>query len=267
MAHRHTPEDEGVHVLAFEAYGVAIAIEVADPALLPRVEGILPPGSRVREPKADDFRFRIFTTPGGMYAFEAGSTIPGSVELDVALAILDTQIRQRVAFLADQIFVHAGVVASGGKAIVIPGASFSGKTTLVRELVRAGAQYYSDEYAVLDEQGLVHPYAKPLSLRPDGGWTQTDTHVHDLGGTSGDDPLPVGLVVVTQYRPNTVWEPHQLSSGEAVLALLANTVPARDRPEQALAFIRRAVEAASVFEGDRGDAAEIVPRVLELAAE
>ncbi len=34
------------------------------------------------------------------------------------------------------VFVHAGVVGWGGRAIVIPGRSFSGKTTLVAALVR-----------------------------------------------------------------------------------------------------------------------------------
>jgi hypothetical protein len=34
--------------------------------------------------------------------------------------------------------------------------SYSGKTTLVSELIRAGATYYSDEYAVIDERGRVH---------------------------------------------------------------------------------------------------------------
>jgi hypothetical protein len=45
-------------------------------------------------------------------------------------------------------FVHAGIVAWGKAAVLIPGRSFSGKTTLVAELARAGATYYSDEFAV-----------------------------------------------------------------------------------------------------------------------
>jgi hypothetical protein len=55
------------------------------------------------------------------------------------------------------IFVHAGVVAWRGQAIVIPGATQSGKTSLVAALVRAGAEYFSDEYAVFDARGRVHP--------------------------------------------------------------------------------------------------------------
>ena len=62
-------------------------------------------------------------------------------------------------YAPDRVFVHAGVVAWRGRALVLPGTSFAGKTTLVAELVRAGAIYYSDEYAVLDEQGRVHPYS------------------------------------------------------------------------------------------------------------
>ena len=66
------------------------------------------------------------------------------------------------------VFVHAGVVGWKGRALVLPGKSGAGKTTLVAELIRAGATYYSDEYAVLDERGRVHPYARPLAVRVDG---------------------------------------------------------------------------------------------------
>jgi len=62
------------------------------------------------------------------------------------------------------------VVAWRGRAILLPGRSYVGKSTLVMELVRAGAVYYSDEYAVLDARGRVHPFAQPVALRePDGG--------------------------------------------------------------------------------------------------
>ena len=69
------------------------------------------------------------------------------------------------------IFIHAGVVAQDGVAIALPGVSFAGKTTLVSALVRAGAVYYSDEFAVIDKRGVVNPYPKALSVRAGpGGW-------------------------------------------------------------------------------------------------
>ena len=58
----------------------------------------------------------------------------------------------------NRIFIHAGVVGWQGRAIVIPGRSFSGKSTLVAALLQAGATYYSDEFAVLDGRGYVHPF-------------------------------------------------------------------------------------------------------------
>ena len=68
-----------------------------------------------------------------------------------------------------RIFVHAGVVGWRGRAILVPGRSFSGKTALIAAFVRAGATYYSDEYAVLDAKGRVHPYPRRLSIRSEGG--------------------------------------------------------------------------------------------------
>src|SRR4051794_20574153 len=66
---------------------------------------------------------------------------------------------------------------------VIPRVSHSGKTTLVAALVRAGATYYSDEYAVFDAQGSVHPYARPLGIRDGNGDRPRRCPVQELGGT------------------------------------------------------------------------------------
>src|SRR4029453_15697947 len=125
---------------------------------------------------------RCFTLHAGLQAFEA-----------------DVQIY--VAEMApERVFVHAGVVGYQGRGILLPGRSFAGKSILVRELVRAGAQYYSDEYAVLDSAGGVHPYLRPLAIRNEPGAGVT-RHPIPTGGTqAGSDPLPVGLVGMSQSR-------------------------------------------------------------------
>jgi serine kinase of HPr protein (carbohydrate metabolism regulator) len=160
--------------------------------------------------------------------------------------------------------VHAGVVGWRGRAILVPGRSRSGKTTLVAELVKAGALYLSDEFAVLDRRGRVHPFAKPLSIRGPGG---CDAHARtwpaqELGGTVGTQPLPVGLVVLAEHQPGASWRPDRLGRGQAVLELLAHTVPARLRPEAALTALERAVASATVLRGVRGEAAALVPEIL-----
>lgn len=161
-----------------------------------------------------------------------------------------------------KLFVHAGVVGWHGKAIIMPGRSFSGKTRLVAELVKAGATYYSDEYAVLDSSGRVHPYARPLALRMNGSDRQTKHPVESLGGASGRKPLPVGLVVACRYKQGAEWRPRLLSVGQGALEMLANAVPARRDPQSSLATIQRVVSQAPVLKGTRGEAAAAAASIL-----
>jgi hypothetical protein len=187
-----------------------------------------------------------------------------------ALAVLESELRQSLAARAPRrTFVHAGVVGWRGRAIVVPGRSRSGKTTLVTELVRAGAAYLSDEFAVLDARGRVHPFAKRLSIRGPGG---CDFHVErpsveELGGRRETRALPVRLVVLAIHRPGADWRPETLTAGQAVIEMLAHTVPARLRPAASLVALERAVARATVVKGERDEAKDLAPRLLRLLDE
>ena len=252
--------------MGFESFGVRVAIAASSPELLARIEAVRPPCFTAIEPNPDDPHFILRGSENGTYTVEhRDGSVSGGPDLQVALEVLGTRVRAYIALHAPtKIFVHAGVVGHGDHAIVLPGPSFSGKTTLVAELIRAGATYYSDEFAVLDDQGLVHPYPKPLSIRVDR-LAQTDQDLAAFGGIAGDSPLPIGVIAITQFGVDSDWRPQRLSAGEAVLAMLKNTVPAQERPEQALAAIRRAVDGAVVLQGARGEAAELVGELLESA--
>lgn len=68
------------------------------------------------------------------------------------------------------VLVHAAVASRAGLAVVLPGRSGAGKTTLVAALALAGWSYLSDEVAALDLAGsVVRPYPRPLALEP-GSW-------------------------------------------------------------------------------------------------
>jgi hypothetical protein len=155
-------------------------------------------------------------------------------------------------------FVHAGVVGWGDRAVLIPGRSFSGKTTLVAELVRAGAIYYSDEFAVIDKQGMVYPYARPLQVRENGSRDQTERPVEHFGGVAGQEPLPVGLVIVSRYKPEAHWRPRQISPGVGLLKILDNTVSARRAPAVAMSTLKQVVSDALIVRGVRGEASQVV---------
>ena len=250
--------------IAFEAYGVGLVVTFEDPQLAERIEARLPPGHRRREPSEEMPRLALRQDSGeGFDVLAGGSPVTASAELGVALRVLDAQIRAEIAFRSRHaVFVHAGAVGHAGRAILLPGPSFSGKTTLVSALVRAGASYYSDEFAVLDDDGRLHAYPKPLSIRAEGTRWGEDTTVEDLGGASGKEHLPVGTIVITRHRPGHSFEPEQRSSGQGAMALVANAVPARDRPAQVMATARRAAEGSLVLEGDRGEADAAASEIL-----
>jgi hypothetical protein len=233
------------------------------PERLDRALLAIPPGSDACSPTELDATFTLAADAAGAYELTRnGATLARQLGLEIAFDVLERELRELVALRApDHVFVHAGAVANDGAAIVMPGASFAGKSTLVAALVRAGAHYYSDEFAPLDADGLVHPFAKRLSLRSDR-YVQTEHHVDALGGVTGARPVPVGAVIVTSYQEGAEWRPRRLTAGEAALALLSHTVPAQSRPAQALRTIGRALEGASLIEGGRGEAHAVAPLLL-----
>lgn len=64
------------------------------------------------------------------------------------------------------LILHAAVVARDGKAIVIPGESGQGKSTLCASLVARGWRHLSDEFALLDPETLrITAHPRPISLK------------------------------------------------------------------------------------------------------
>lgn len=152
----------------------------------------------------------------------------------------------------DVLFVHAGVVEIDGRAVLIPGRSFSGKTTLVHSLIASGAGYLSDEYAVLGPDGLVQAYSRPLSIRKADG-SRPQVPASETGAETVDEPLPVGLIAVIKYEPGADWSVEPLSPANAMLALLDNTVAAQTRHDDALGIFQKVVSVARAVRGTRGE--------------
>ncbi len=255
---------------AVASYGCRLGVRTNAPALLPRLRALLPPGSRrVRRPTVERlYSLRVSPRPGAAprYTLLVGSLrLAQSADLEEVLEVFESHVQAYVAEHARRhVFVHAGVVGWRGQAIVIPGHSMSGKTTLVAELVLAGATYYSDEYAVIDRAGRVHPFARPLAIRDPATQRQRNWPVAALGGRPGRAPLPAGLVVLTGFAPGVDWAPRAVSPGQGALGLLAHTVAVRHQPGVTLATLRQFVSGATVVEGARGDALPTAAAILAL---
>ena len=261
-----------IDAFAVTGYGVRVGVRVNHPALIERLGRRLPPGANISQTGVVDRMLSVILAPPSerrgvknYHLLYADHVVVGrSHRLDAVLDNYDTHLRTAMAELSRRkLFVHAGVVAWKDRAILLPGRTLAGKTHLVAELVKAGATYFSDEYAVLDDNEFVHPFAKPLSMRPSKTAPQVETPVAEIGGVAGRKPLPVGMVVMSQFEEGARWRPKRLTTGQGVLELLDNTFSVRRSPEHAMKILGRVASTATVLKGTRGDAAAMTSRLLE----
>jgi len=257
--------------MSFTSYGVRFGLRVNDPGILKELIARLPPGARPSAVQVVDHLYSLTGFAHGDHGkvrrFNLGywnlTRFARLRRFEDLLHEFESHVQLTVAEYAPRrIFVHAGVVGWNGSAILIPGMSFSGKTSLVTELIRAGATYYSDEYAVLDQRGRVHAYPRALGIRPPNGVRPAKVKPKEIGAEVGVKPLRVKMVLATRFKEGARWRPRELSRGKGVLELLANTVSARSQPELALQVLPKALESARILKGVRGEAGEIVETIL-----
>lgn len=253
--------------LPVSTYGHRIGVRANNEHTLERALSCLPPGWKpLPNPEVDCMysvlrggdtgRVRRFNL-----LYRGAARILRTHNVDELFATLEEDLKLHVATAAkSRVFVHAGVVGWRGQAIIMPGPTHAGKSTLVAALVRAGATYYSDEYAVLDPRGRVHPYARPIMLRTRPG----EQPASSIEVRAPRRSLPVRAVAIVRYEAGAGWRVRALSPGHALMALMENTVAMRSRPEAALRTLREVVGRAVVLAGVRGDTAEAVEHILNI---
>jgi len=179
--------------------------------------------------------------------------------LETVKALDDVLVKKLKALRA----VHAGAVELSGRALLIPGLSHAGKSSLVAELLRRGAAHLSDEYALVDVEGNVHAYPRPLLLR-DGSTKQALFLPGDLKARFATEPVPAGWIVAVEYQPEGMWDIRQISQGEGVMLLLRNTPHEMEQSPEMITQFTRCAASAKCYAGTRGDVVEAASRVLEL---
>jgi hypothetical protein len=215
---------------------------------------------------ADDRTYSVRRTASTLVLGVNGHVLLASDDIARISETLVDDLERYVAEMAREwVFIHAGVVRWRERAVLLPGSSYSGKTHLVVTLLHAGAEYYSDEFAVLDPTGHVHPYPRPLSIRHPDAPVQRCT-AQALGARTGQRPTPVGLVLVTHYQPGGRWRPRRLSAGSALLALLAHSVSIRQRPAAVLDTLVRVVQTAPAVSSARGDAPDLIETLSSMTS-
>ena len=250
--------------ISLEVFGLKLGIRVCDPAILDRLLSRVPAGWIPSQTAVVDRLYSVVTPSlrrgnirqlcvlygdhGRLARTERIEELVETFEADLDFYIASSSRRC--------LFVHAGAVEWRGQAIVIPGRSRTGKTTLVAEFLKRGAAYYADDFVAIDTDGYLHSYPRPLSVRMRNR-TAKRVFPDELGARCAQ-VRPVSFVFVTQYLEEASWKAERISAGQGVLSLMENTPSSRKHPDFALDVLQQAVRGAEIWKGHRGESEQAV---------
>jgi hypothetical protein len=258
------------HGAGLISHGVPFRLCAESGALLGLMKRHAPHGSvpgKGLPADARRFALRRAQRKSGYEVFADEKLLEDAEALDDALILLGGRMMIHVAEHAPEyVFLHAGVVAWEHRALLLPGASYAGKSTLVAELVRAGATYYSDEFALLDSQGRVHPFTRDIRMRRPGAPDQVPLPLRQLDGRAATGPLPVSMVVFAEFAEHARWAPEAMTPGRAVLELLLHSTPVQRTPGRTLATLSAMMRHARAWRSQRGEAAVAARSLLAALA-
>jgi hypothetical protein len=257
--------------VSFTSFGVNIAVRFDAEGYSEQIEPFLPPfASITKDNNPNDFIYSVITakTPNSFCrVYRNGEEInkqKGNGNIFSSLNVFFSTATANFA-VNKGIFIHAGAVAWKDRGIIIPANSYNGKTTLTAELTKLGATYFSDEYAIINNNGELLPYPKTLSIRKPGEYDQKETAVEELGGESADldSCVPVKLVLFAKFNKSTkTWKPKQLTQAAAVLELMKHTFPLRAFPEIVIKNLHNLTKNAIVLKGNRGEAKDFAQLII-----
>lgn len=252
--------------MAFDALGVGVTVEVSDASLLDDVRHCLPRDARERSPAVSDDRVVLTVADDGRCVLTVNGSVHERDDVNGGLIGLASHLHIHVISGARELlFVHAVGAAAGGRGIVLTGGMGIGKSTLVAALIRAGALYYTDDYAPIDARGYLHPYPMPIALRDPATGQGRDHTVESFGGSVGPVPVPIGIVGRIAYRAGGGLRLERISPGDGSLLLLEHSFGVERRPALATKAAAGATADALVLAGERGDADEAAAELIRLA--
>jgi hypothetical protein len=253
----------------YMAFGVSWAVQSDDTSAFHMLLDRMPPSAAPTTSKAQSrtYAFRSLpatsSEPVASFALLAdGRSLVRSSDVAEVADAFEEDLKWLVAERSPRrVFLRAGVVGWRDRAIVMPGGPRSGKSTLVRALVRCGATCFSDEYAVL-EGNNVQPYPARLPIWPDEG-KSLPSWADEAEEPGVPKPLPVGIVVFAPYQSGAVFRPKLLSRGKSLLAMFKHAVAAQRHPEQVLRALEAVSRKCNALEGARGDAHAVATFLLD----
>jgi hypothetical protein len=256
---------------AIRLFGLHIRIEAGSPAIFAALDRYLFPWLP-RLPfacgEATAFlTFRMADRSDGILILRDDATEITAESVETAIPLLQSAIDEAVVGRSSDVaFVHAGVVAIGNAGILLPGLSHAGKSTLVAELVRHGAIYFSDEYAVIDAAGSVHPYPRALMLR-NGAPEQRPVLPEELAVAVGTGSVSPRLILMLRFVEGQEFQVRKINHAEALMILLQSTPQVLADAPHIFGPLGRVAASAVTFSGVRGEASQAAEQIRALLAQ
>lgn len=245
--------------LAVDVLGTAVAIRAPDAVLAELRRALVDLPAR---PDAD--RLVVLSEADGDLSLHDGDRLVRSgIAPAVAAATVVWHLNAIATASAAHLVVHAGaVVGPSGGAVLLPGRSGAGKSTITAACVTAGLAYLSDELAALDPTtGRIVPYPRPLALEGERLVASSA-----LGGGPVAEPTPPAALVFPRYerdQQDLVEVP--LDPGWALIALAAHAPNLSAFGGVGLAWLAGLALACPARQVTHGAVAPVVDLVRELA--
>ena len=258
-----------MHLIGYESYGVRFAVasnrrrtleraaRVARTAMVGQLHEI--------DPALAHHTFAVIETTADLIFELDGEYLSSNGYRRGFYHYFGSRLKMLVAeYAKGVVFVHAGVIGWKGKVILFPADSHQGKSTLTAALISRGAVYFSDDYAVVDSDGLVRPFPRRLSIRaPDGSGEWTDIPAKNFGGKVADKPLPIGAAIITKYKRNGKWKPKTLTPGTGMLEMVPFVIPLNANPAISLSLLKKALTPAIIAKSLRPDTSQCADAILD----
>ncbi len=183
---------------------------------------------------------------------------------------------------------HAAVVEKNGRAVIIPGMSGQGKSTLCAGLIHSGWRYFSDEFAMIDFDDLsLIPYPRPLSLKnqsisvirdhfPEAEISNslTDTPkgtvayirpAREMMSRVGERAQPAAIIF-PNYQPDSEAEAYPLKLAEAFLVMTMSSVNYDRFGETSFDALSKLIDQCGVYNIHYPDLKTAIQLVEDVAA-
>ena len=278
----------------FTVLNLRIALRTNEPGLADHLRSIFPGQEGVVAsvpPGRQDYVVSCVRNQANQQAYQvisSGSVVLRTSDRDALATYLERSICNAITehLGTRYVLLHAAALANEGCGILFPGPSGAGKSLTAAALAANGFQCFSDEVAVVTDDGHLRPFPKVISLKEDGWrrlaeafpliapagcWLPSSesglyhlnpSHRLKSGGRWTGPPVRFIILPSRRAGASTILEP--LPKAAALTLLLEQSLNLRQLGSRAMGVLVRLVQESECFTLAAGSLREAGPLVARL---